>query len=509
MKRNASGGGRIRLAVALVATLAVLGPLGWLWYASLLPDAYTVMDMGYPDYGGGPGGHHGAHAAGPALTGTTSRTAPARDVTELTADPKRPADVKVTMVAREQRFTLPSGRSFDGFTLNGESPGPVLRAVQGQLVEVRLVNESVPGGVTLHWHGVDVPNAADGVAGVTQDAVGVGEEFTYRFVADQAGTFWYHSHQMSHDQVRRGLLGAVVITPKNGANKTDDTKAIDVPVLMHLYGGVRTLNGHEGDLRVAAPPGAKARVRVINTEYGVLPAWVSGAPYRVVAVDGAELNGPTPVRDKAVIVAAGGRTDIEVTMPADGSPVRVHLGGPTGVLLGPGDPAPVARPAATLDPLTYGTRAPIGFDPDKADRRFTYDIGRRPGFLDGVPGLWWTINGGLYPNVPMYHVTEGDVVRMRVVNNSGEAHPMHLHGHHAVVLSRDGVPATGSPWWVDSLEVADGESFEIAFVADNPGVWMDHCHNLPHASEGLSAHLMYEGVSTRFAIGGGAGNEPE
>jgi len=62
---------------------------------------------------------------------------------------------------------------------------------------------------------------------------------------------------------------------------------------------------------------------------------------------------------------------------------------------------------------------------------------------------------------------------------------------------------------VDSLEVADGESFEIAFVADNPGVWMDHCHNLPHASEGLSAHLMYEGVSTRFAIGGGAGNEPE
>src|SRR5680860_1792395 len=75
-------------------------------------------------------------------------------------------------------------------------------------------------------------------------------------------------------------------------------------------------------------------------------------------------------------------------------------------------------------------------------------------------------------------------------------HPMHLHGHHALILSRDGKPATGSPWWVDSLNVADGETYEIAFVADNPGIWMDHCHNLRHAAEGLVAHLMYAGYNT-------------
>jgi FtsP/CotA-like multicopper oxidase with cupredoxin domain len=98
---------------------------------------------------------------------------------------------------------------------------------------------------------------------------------------------------------------------------------------------------------------------------------------------------------------------------------------------------------------------------------------------------------------------------MRISNDSGEAHPMHLHGHHAVVLSRNGVRATGSPWWVDSLDVGNGESYEIAFVADNPGIWMDHCHNLPHAAEGLVAHLMYEGVTTPFTIGDAAGNEPE
>ena len=76
------------------------------------------------------------------------------------------------------------------------------------------MNESVPAGVVLHWHGVEVPGAMDGTAGVTQDAVPPGGEFVYRFRADHAGTFWYHSHQVTHEQVERGLFGALVITPR-------------------------------------------------------------------------------------------------------------------------------------------------------------------------------------------------------------------------------------------------------------------------------------------------------
>ena len=136
-------------------------------------------------------------------------------------------------------------------------------------------------------------------------------------------------------------------------------------------------------------------------------------------------------------------------------------------------------------------------------------IDRRPGFLDGRPGLWWTINGGIFPDVPMYMVEEGDVVVFEIANNSGDTHPMHLHGHHAVVLSRDGEAATGSPWWVDSLEVGVGETYEIAFLADNPGLWMDHCHNLPHATEGLVSHLMYAGVTSSFRVGTERDNQPE
>jgi FtsP/CotA-like multicopper oxidase with cupredoxin domain len=77
------------------------------------------------------------------------------------------------------------------------------------------------------------------------------------------------------------------------------------------------------------------------------------------------------------------------------------------------------------------------------------------------------------------------------------------------VLSRNGRPATGSPWWFDSLNVEDGESFEVAFLADNPGIWMDHCHNLKHARQGLVTHLMYAGVSDPYRVGGAPGNEPE
>jgi FtsP/CotA-like multicopper oxidase with cupredoxin domain len=398
-----------------------------------------------------------------------------------------PADVRVELVVREEAA---------GYTVNGTSPGPVVRAELGQLVEVLLVNESVRDGTTLHWHGLDVPNADDGVAGVTQDAVPVGGSFTYRFRANQAGTFWYHSHQISHVQVQRGLLGALVVTPPGGVGGDTDALA-----LVHLRDGTRTVNGRAGETTVDAAPGERVRVRVVNTDNAPMSVWVPAAPFRLVAVDGSEVHEPGEVRDVAVEVTGGARADLEVVAPA-----RVELGG-AAVLVGARVPPPAPRPAATLDPLGYGTPAPLGFDPAAATRSFDYVIGRGPGFLDGVPGMWWTINGHLHPDVPMYVVAEGDVVRMRVENRSGEGHPMHLHGHHAVVLSRDGVAATGSPWWVDSLQVGDGETYEIAFVADNPGVWSDHCHNLPHAVDGLLAHLMYEGVTTPYRIGGP--NTPE
>jgi FtsP/CotA-like multicopper oxidase with cupredoxin domain len=471
------------------------------WSSSRLGE-YSVLTMGVDAAHVG----HGARGAGVS-------------VTALTADPSAPADVRYTLVARSGSIQLPGGRTVEGYTLNGSSPGPTVHARQGDLVEVTLVNESVAGGTTLHWHGMDVPNAADGVAGVTQDAVPVGGRYVYRFRADDAGTYWYHAHQLSHEQVERGLLGAVVIEPASSPTRvaTASPPAKDAIALLHVYEGQHTLNGRVEDEHVVAEPGERVRIRVINTDQGTAAVWAS-QEFRVVAVDGREVNEPTEVIGRRVLVPAGGRVDVEVVAPGAGSgaeaaagAARVHVGGARSVVVGPAgaEPPKVRQPQQDLDLLSYGSPLPLGFDSGRPDRTYDYVIGRRPGLIDGRPGIYWTINGRMFPDVPMFHVTKGDVVRMRISNESDEVHPMHLHGHHIVVLSRNGIAAQGSPWWVDSLDVHPGERYEVAFVADNPGIWTDHCHTLPHAVEGLVAHVMYDGVTTPFTINGVAGNQPE
>jgi FtsP/CotA-like multicopper oxidase with cupredoxin domain len=109
----------------------------------------------------------------------------------------------------------------------------------------------------------------------------------------------------------------------------------------------------------------------------------------------------------------------------------------------------------------------------------------------------------------MFMVKEGELIKMTISNRGFVDHPMHLHGHHVLVLSRNGKPATGSPWWSDTLSVVPGETYEVAFRADNPGVWMDHCHNLVHAKTGMTMHLSYEGVTSPFEIGADTHNHPE
>jgi FtsP/CotA-like multicopper oxidase with cupredoxin domain len=320
-------------------------------------------------------------------------------------------------------------------------------------------------------------------------------------VVKDPGTFWYHSHQISHEEVRLGLLGPLVVEPTAPLAATTD------PVLtVHTYGGKRTVNGVAGVSPLTAAPGSRTRVRIINTDAAPFRAWVSGTGYTVAAVDGREVHEPSPLRDTEVLVTAGGRIDLEFTVPASGG-VRVGLGGGLAVVAGNAPAGP--EPRAGVDLLKYGTPAPLGFDPAKANRHFQYRIGKSPGFLDGKPGLWWTVNGHMWPDVPMFMVDTGDIVQMTIANSSGEVHPMHLHGHHAVVLSRNGVAATGSPWWFDSLDVADGDTYVVAFIADNPGIWVDHCHNLQHAAEGLLAHLAYSDVTTPYRVGGKAGNAPE
>jgi len=118
--------------------------------------------------------------------------------------------------------------------------------------------------------------------------------------------------------------------------------------------------------------------------------------------------------------------------------------------------------------------------------------------VDGRPAFAQTVNGRGHPLIPDQLVAEGDLVRFTVVNRSLETHPWHLHGHPVLILSRNSTPSSGSPLWVDTFDVRPGEVWEVAFKATNPGIWMNHCHNLPHTHQGMMLRLCYDGVTTPF-----------
>jgi FtsP/CotA-like multicopper oxidase with cupredoxin domain len=474
---------RALAAVATIVVLALAGLLGKAWYDSRLPGTFNAMDMGVLDYGGGPPANHRQH--------------PHVRVDRLTGPKGVEPDFRLTLTAAE----TPKGWAF-----NGRVPGPEIRVQRGDLVEVTLVNEDIDDGVTIHWHGVDVPNAEDGVAGVTQDAVMPGDTFTYRFRAEQLGTFWYHSHQVSSKQVRRGLYGAFVIVPP----KAPTTGAIDETAIIHDFDGKPALNDRHDIVRRAVEPGTPVRLRLVNSNGSPEKVTLMGVPFRVVAIDGTEVNEPGLIVGRTIELGGGARYDLAFVMPE----VAVRLGVVDGAAAysfsrdGRTDLQPPPK-LPVFDPAGYGEKKATALEGAEFDRTFVMKIEKKFGFFNGRPGRHWAVNGEIFPDTPMYVVRQGDLVKMRVENKSGAVHPMHLHGHHVLVLSRNGKPTTGSPWWVDTLNVGSDEEYEVAFRADNPGLWMDHCHNLPHAADGLSMHVMYEGVSTRFRIGGGADNDPE
>jgi FtsP/CotA-like multicopper oxidase with cupredoxin domain len=485
---------RAVLASALALLLALLAWIGWLWQDSRLPSTYSVMSYGAVDVGGGPPlGEHVHHG------GATS-------VASLRG-PEGVPDRRFTLTAMRARIRLSSGRTVDALTFNGRVPGPELRVRQGDLVEVRLRNEDVDGGVTIHWHGVDVPNGEDGVAGVTQNAVLPGQSFTYRFRASQLGTFWYHTHQSSSREVRRGLYGAFVIEPRRAL------PGLDLAVVSHTFGSTTVLNAADSVTTRAVSPGTPVRLRLVNSDSSPRRFSLTGTPFRVVALDGTDLHGPSLLSNQAIEVAAGGRADLAFTMPSARPVLLSEDNTAVGMVFSkdgsvPPPPAPDEEPL--FDPLSYGRPAPTPFAASSSfDRRFRLTISRKPGFLDGRPGLQWALNGKIYPDAPMFVVREGDLVEMTIANHTHSVHPMHLHGHHVLVLSRNGMPASGSPWWADTLDVRPHESYVVAFRADNPGLWMDHCHNLGHAAAGLTMHLAYAGVSTPFNVGDTSRNRPE
>ncbi|SCL41833.1 Multicopper oxidase with three cupredoxin domains (includes cell division protein FtsP and spore coat protein CotA) [Micromonospora pallida] len=405
-----------------------------------------------------------------------------------------------TLTARTATVRLPSGHDVDAWTYDGQLPGPAITATEGDLIELTLRNTDIEDGVTLHWHGYDVPCGEDGAPGATQDAVTPGGEFVYRFRADQVGTYWYHTHQTSHPGVRRGLYGTLVVTPRQA-----EPAELDLTLPVHTFDDAVVIGNQDGRTVHPARPGAPVRLRLVNTDSDPHRFALTGAAFRVVAVDGRDLNQPGEVRDVGLRLPAGGRYDVVLTMPDIPVALLLDNDRDRGVLLRPtehtgDDPAPPdTSDWPELDLLHYGEPAAVPFDADHADRHFTVVLDRALTLVDGRPAYAQAVNGRGHPSIPDQLVAEGDLVRFTVVNRSLETHPWHLHGHPVLILSRDGTRSSGSPLWMDTFDVRPGEVWEVAFRADNPGIWINHCHNLVHQDQGMMLQLVYDRVRTPFA----------
>jgi len=240
---------------------------------------------------------------------------------------------------------------------------------------------------------------------------------------------------------------------------------------------------------------------------------LTGAEFTVDAIDGRTIAGATPLVGEALRLPAGGRVDLVFTMPRTGALLTSDASSRATLLMGPRGEAGSAlapdRAAPDFDPLSYGTAIPEQLPTGTPVVHATMVLDRLPRFLSGRPIQGYTVDGEVFPHIPSIEVEEGDVLELTIANRGWETHPMHIHGHHVLVLSRNGVPATGAPLWLDTFDVQPGEVWVIALVADNPGIWMDHCHNLDHAAEGMMMALNYVGVTTPFDQGGVHGNRAE
>ena len=431
----------------------------------------------------------------------------------------------LVLTAREGRAQLleDGGPDTAIWGYDGIVPGPPIRVRQGDRVTVRLRNE-VPQGTTIHWHGIRIDNAMDGVAGLTQDAVAPGDSFDYSFVVPDAGTYWYHPHNRSWEQLARGLYGALIVEERAPPDvdqdllvvaddwRLDDSGRIDEASFGAMrdwshagrLGNVLTLNGQPfADLPVRS--GERLRLRLCNTANArVLQFRFEDIAPVVVALDGQPVP-PQALDDGRVTLAPAQRADLMIDMT--GSP-----GSRAAITEVSGDGRLVAGHfvyhGAETVPARRGEIPPLPANPldgdlDLADAR-RVELLMAGGAMGGMAGamhdgeykpirdlvkdgMVWAFNGVAgRTDRPFFAARPGETVVVRMVNDSRWPHAMHVHGHHVKELARAGGNSTASGDWRDSVLLDRDETVTVGFKADNPGKWMLHCHMLEHQAAGMA-----------------------
>lgn len=414
--------------------------------------------------------------------------------------------VEVELTAQESAVELIDGYSTNIWSYNGEVPGPSIRMKLGDTLKVTLKNElSQP--TTIHWHGVRVPNDMDGVPELNQEAVAPGESFVYEFTPKDAGTFWYHPHVRSAEQVERGLYGTVIVEePEAPAYDQDIVWVVDDWSLMKdgqifprfvtghdlmhdgRWGNVITVNGSV-DEQVDVSPGETIRLRMVNTSNGRIYRLQFGAlKAEALAVDG--LAAKKAFNPQGFELAPGNRIDVAITIP-EGSAGKTFTitdeftrrPNRLGVLNVKESAQSDTRKSDILFPYNDAIPEWSAAHQLRPDKVYTLDASR-----GGMHGIEWTINGKAYPEYDPITLSYNTFNKIRFENKSGRLHPMHLHGQFFKVIARNGVPVD-EPYMRDTVLVHGKETVDIGIVPMDKGVWANHCHILEHAEAGMMTIL--------------------
>jgi len=436
------------------------------------------------------------------------------------------SDGVVKLSSKPTQFDILAGAGpiTDVWAYNGRVPGPELRVRQGERLRVRFEN-GIPQESTVHWHGMRIPNAMDGVPGLTQKPVPSGGAFDYEFTPPDAGTYWYHPHVKSSEQLGRGLYGPLIIEeaepPKVDRDVTwviddwriDQNGAIDESFHdMHdmshsgRLGNVAALNGVSSDT-FSVRAGERIRLRLINVANARVFAlnFADHEPV-VIALDGHPVDPFAPANGR-IVLASGQRADLILDMSGK-----------------PGQVTPVvdnyySRSTYKFLDLVYDNKQPIREIPLDAPVRLPSNPLAEPSMADAKPmalsisggamggmrearfkgksmgirelvglGKVWAINGEVFDptsGAPMFTVKKGSTQRLVISNETSWPHPMHLHGHAFKIIARNGKKAEREIW-TDTVFLDPDEQVEALFVADNPGDWLFHCHILEHHEAGMA-----------------------
>ena len=474
-----------------------------------------------------------ACSAAPAAPGLVAPTARAVAATERA---RRSTGAVRATTLRAGLDTLDlGGAAVDTWSFGGV-PAPTIRASAGDTIRATLLNR-LPAPTSVHWHGVALRNDMDGVPPITQAAVQPGEQFTYEFIAEQPGTYWFHPHVGV--QIDRGLYGALVVDDPKEPLQYDEEwvvilddwlDATPETVLQQLSQGMKSMDGmdgmdgmvmRDGNMLMGATskllggdagdvfyprylvngrpvndpetfrtePGSRLRIRFINaggdTAFRVA---LGGHALTITHTDG------YPVQHRevdSVLIGMGERYDVLTTLQSGVFPLVASAEGKqdAGFAIVRTAAGRAPDPLKTLAELDgrVGRAADlradpaVGLAPRRPDREVTLKLS------GSMSGYDWAINGRRFDaRAPLRDaevIRSGERVRLSFVNTTTMWHPMHLHGH--TYQHQGGGPRK------DTSIVLPKQTLRVDFDADNPGRWITHCHNIYHAEAGMMAVLAY------------------